>query len=90
MDLKKKQLLFNFLAKNITKKRLKRFEKILNERTNHFVAVVEDIYQERNASAIIRTCDCFGIQELNIIENNNKKTYHTCDCKWRCGEFTRF
>lgn len=66
--------LFKFLSKNLTKNRLNRFEKVVNERTKHFVAVVEDIYNERNASAVIRTCDCFGIQEINIIENYNKYT----------------
>ena len=66
--------LFKFLSKNLTKNRLTRFDKVVNERTKHFVAVVEDIYNERNASAVIRTCDCFGIQEINIIENYNKYT----------------
>ena len=66
--------LFKFLSKNLTKNRLNRFDKVVNERTKHFVAVVEDIYNERNASAVIRTCDCFGIQEINIIENYNKYT----------------
>ena len=72
MNIKRKDLLFTFLADNLTQNRIQRFNEIINERTKHFIAVVEDIYQERNASAVIRTCDCFGIQELNIIENNNK------------------
>jgi len=72
LNYRKQKLLFNFLANNLSSNRVCKFNKILPERTKHFVAVVEDIYQERNASAIIRTCDCFGIQELNIIENKNK------------------
>lgn len=33
---------------------------------------MEDIYQSNNASAVLRTCDCFGIQDVHIIENNNE------------------
>ena len=33
--------------------------------------VLEDIYQPHNASAVMRTCDCFGIQNIHIIENQN-------------------
>lgn len=45
---------------------------VLENRTKHFTMVVEDIYQPHNASAVIRSCDCFGIQELHVIENKNK------------------
>jgi tRNA (guanosine-2'-O-)-methyltransferase len=34
--------------------------------------VLEDIFQEHNASAVIRSCDCFGIQDLYAIEDKNK------------------
>jgi tRNA (guanosine-2'-O-)-methyltransferase len=34
--------------------------------------VLEDIYQPHNASAVLRTCDCFGVQDVHIIENQNK------------------
>ncbi len=34
--------------------------------------VLEDIFQPHNASAVLRTCDCFGIQDVHIIENRNK------------------
>jgi tRNA (guanosine-2'-O-)-methyltransferase len=34
--------------------------------------VLEDIYQSQNASAVLRTCDCFGIQDVHIIENKNE------------------
>ena len=33
--------------------------------------VLEDIYQPHNASAVLRSCDCFGIQDVHIIENQN-------------------
>ena len=42
------------------------------ERTRHITVVLEDIYQEHNASAVLWTCDCFGIQELRTIKKNNE------------------
>lgn len=48
------------------------FSKIINNRTRHITVVLEDIYQSQNASAILRTCDCFGIQDVHIIENKNE------------------
>ncbi|MFC2110826.1 TrmH family RNA methyltransferase [Bacteroidota bacterium] len=43
---------------------------ILN-RTKHLTVVLENIFQPHNASAVLRTCDCFGIQDIHIIENSN-------------------
>jgi len=48
------------------------FEKIIQYRTRYITVVLEDIYQSHNASAVLRTCDCFGIQDVHIIENNNE------------------
>ncbi len=47
-------------------------EEVLNRRTRHATVVVENVYQNHNASAILRTADCFGIQDIHIIENNNE------------------
>ena len=57
--------------KIITENKKKLFTKIAAERTNHITVVLENIYQEHNASAVIRSCDCFGIQELHVIEKGN-------------------
>ena len=38
-------------------------------RTRHLRVVLEDIYQPHNASAVMRSCECFGIQHLHVIEN---------------------
>ncbi|MCL4132701.1 UNVERIFIED_CONTAM: hypothetical protein GTU68_019624 [Idotea baltica] len=53
----------------ITERRKALFEEVLNERTRHFTVVLEDIYQKHNTSAVVRTCDVFGVQDLHIIEN---------------------
>ena len=44
---------------------------VLDERTAHIIVVLEDIYQSHNASAVLRSCDCFGIQHVHFIENRN-------------------
>jgi len=33
---------------------------------------LEDIYQSQNTSAVLRTCECFGVQDVHIIENYNR------------------
>jgi len=47
-------------------------ETVLQNRTRHITVALEDIFQPHNASAVIRSCDCFGVQDLHIIENRNQ------------------
>jgi len=61
--------LLEYLESIVTENRKATFEKILNNRTRHFTVVLEDIYQRHNTSAVIRSCDIFGIQDIHIIEN---------------------
>lgn len=56
----------------VTPGRFERFTGILQHRTRHLTIVLEDIYQPHNASAVLRSCECFGIQDVHIIENRNK------------------
>tara|TARA_R110001583_G_scaffold77491_2_gene210884 strand:- start:386 stop:1060 length:675 start_codon:yes stop_codon:yes gene_type:complete len=58
-----------YLEQFLTEKRKNLFHKVLEERTKHFTVAIEDIFQPQNASAIVRTCDVFGVQELQVIEN---------------------
>jgi tRNA (guanosine-2'-O-)-methyltransferase len=62
----------HYLSGFITPERLKLFEKVLEQRTSYITVVLEDIFQPQNASAVLRTCDCFGIQHVHIIENRNE------------------
>jgi len=64
--------LINYLEQFITQQRLNLFHQILNQRTRYITVVLEDIYQSQNASAVLRTADCFGIQDIHIIENKNE------------------
>lgn len=48
------------------------FDRIAAERTRYLSVVLENVFQEHNASAVLRSCDCFGIQELYVIEKDNQ------------------
>jgi tRNA (guanosine-2'-O-)-methyltransferase len=59
------------LSPLLTPSRLNKFHKTINSRTNYISVVLEDIFQSQNASAVVRSCECFGIQNINVIENRN-------------------
>lgn len=63
--------LIQFLSGFVTPERLALFEKIISLRTNYITVVLEDLFQTQNSSAVIRTADCFGIQNVHVIENKN-------------------
>jgi tRNA (guanosine-2'-O-)-methyltransferase len=44
---------------------------VLQQRTRHLTFVLENIYQPHNASAVLRSCEISGIQDVHIIENTN-------------------
>ncbi len=45
---------------------------VLQNRTRYISVALENIFQPHNASAVLRSCDAFGIQDVHIIENSNK------------------
>lgn len=48
--------------------------KVLHNRTRFLTVVLEDIFKPHNASAVIRTCECLGIQDLHVVEKVNQYT----------------
>ncbi len=68
MDTEKGKLI-RYLSQFVNDERLQLFHQVLEKRTNYITVVLEDIYQTQNASAVLRTCDCFGLQNVHIIEN---------------------
>ncbi|WP_067148444.1 TrmH family RNA methyltransferase [Pseudotamlana agarivorans] len=65
--------LLEYLETYLTENRKQRFDTVLPQRTKHFTVATEDVYQLHNTSAVIRSCDVFGIQEVNIVEERNSK-----------------
>ncbi|MBC8266432.1 MAG: RNA methyltransferase [Flavobacteriales bacterium] len=76
MDLKQRKQLITYLSDFITKERLNLFYTNLEQRTSKLTIVLEDIFHSQNASAVLRTADCFGIQNIHIIENRNQHNTH--------------
>lgn len=65
--------LIHHLESFLTDSRKEKFQKVLAQRTKHFTVATEDVYQLHNTSAVMRSCDVFGIQELSIVEEQNSK-----------------
>lgn len=66
--------LLNYLETYLTENRKQRFENVLENRTKHFTVATEDVYQLHNTSAVMRSCDVFGVQEVSIVEEVNSKS----------------
>ena len=60
----------------LSEERIQRFDAVLKGRTRHLSVVLENIYQSRNASAVMRSCDGMGIQDVHLIENINPWVYN--------------
>ncbi len=65
--------LLEYLETYLTAHRRQRFAEVLSQRTRHFTVATEDVYQLHNTSAVIRSCDVFGIQDIHVIEEVNSK-----------------
>ena len=63
--------IYEILSPFLTEERRNRFDSVLKHRTRHVTVVLENVYQSRNASAVMRSCDGFGIQDVHLIEDIN-------------------
>lgn len=59
-----------YLEQFVTDRRKELFKEVLDKRTRHFTVAIEDIFQPHNSSAVVRTCDIFGVQDIHVIESN--------------------
>ncbi|MDO9254440.1 MAG: RNA methyltransferase [Bacteroidales bacterium] len=69
-DLVYKTSLSNFFRNLKLEKRNELMDSVLADRTRYITVALENIYQPHNASAVLRSCDCFGVQDVHIIENS--------------------
>ncbi|WP_282787127.1 TrmH family RNA methyltransferase [Flavobacterium croceum] len=61
----------------LTESRKSRFLEVLQNRTTHFTIAMEDVYQLHNTSAVMRSCEVFGVQELHVVEQKFGKRIDT-------------
>jgi tRNA (guanosine-2'-O-)-methyltransferase len=66
------QGLLEYLGSFISDGKKSAIENALSERTRFYTVVLEDIFKPHNGSAVLRTCDCFGIQDVHVIEKENQ------------------
>lgn len=75
-DSEKRRALIAHLEQFVTDTRKERLEEVLANRTRHVTVVLEDLYQTQNISAVMRSCECYGIQDAYIVENRNEFEIH--------------
>lgn len=65
-----------YLQQFVTEERQARLREILENRTHHVTVVLEDLFQTQNISAVLRTCDCYGVQNVHVIKHRNEFEIH--------------
>lgn len=65
------EALYEGLCRFITPERRATFDRVATDRTRHVTVLLEDIYQQHNASAVLRSCDLLGVQDVHVIERVN-------------------
>ncbi len=66
------QKIVELLSPLLTAGRKRRIEQILNLRTRYITIILYDLYHEHNMSAVVRSCEAFGLQDCHVIEVENK------------------
>lgn len=72
MKLKEKKALLDYLLPFVTENKRDKMLAVIKDRTQHITVVLEDILQPHNASAVIRSCEIFGLQDLHVVQEKNK------------------
>jgi len=67
-----KKDLVNCLIKHITENKKEKILNIVQSRTNYITVVLENIHELYDINAVIRSCECLGIQSFHVVENNKK------------------
>lgn len=71
MDSETRKKVIAHLFGLVTENRRIKILDILSQRTRHITLVLENVFQPHNFSAVLRSCECFGMQDIHVIENHN-------------------
>ena len=55
----------------VTEARLAKLQRVAAQRSRHISVVLENVFQSRNASAVMRSADGLGLLDVHLIENEN-------------------
>ena len=67
--IEEKGRLYNAISELYSENKRQLFDRLVKNRTRHICVVLEDVFQSHNASAVLRSCDCFGVQDVHVIED---------------------
>ena len=70
------EALLGYLSDYVTDNKKDRFEDVLNQRTRHLTVVLEDLFKAHNASAVMRTAEGLGLQDIHVVEQRNAYDYN--------------
>lgn len=65
------QQVIEILEEFVSKNKQTHIDRVLANRTRHVTLVFEDIDKPHNVSAVLRTAECMGVQDLHFIKNKN-------------------
>lgn len=68
--------LFEYLGQFVTDNKKTKFNEVLDRRTRNLTVVLEDIFKPHNASAVLRTAECLGLQDVHVVEQDNAFDYN--------------
>ena len=71
LGLQQKEALYEKASELFSDNKRALFDRLAPLRTRHICVVLEDIYQSHNAAAVLRSCDCFGVQDVHVVDANN-------------------
>ncbi|MEL6398192.1 MAG: RNA methyltransferase [Cyanobacteria bacterium J06626_4] len=60
-----------YLERFVTPERRAKMDAVLAHRTRQITVVAEDFHDPHNASALLRTCESLGLQDVHVVENFN-------------------
>lgn len=66
----------SILSACATEARVEQLRRTVANRTRYITLCLEDIFQPQNASAALRSCDAFGVQDVHIVEQRNRFTLY--------------
>lgn len=70
LDAGQRQELEHGLRGIVLERRIERMDEILDLRTRRLAVLFEDVYHPHNASAVIRSTECFGVQDIHVVEDS--------------------
>ncbi|MEZ6067455.1 MAG: RNA methyltransferase [Planctomycetaceae bacterium] len=63
------QELFQHYLTFLTPARRRRIREVLSMRTRHLAVAMDGVFHPHNSSAVLRSCDAFGVQDVYLVED---------------------